>query len=113
MAALIPENKLHEQHTILFFLLINLQVLLLDWDIHPRTLHHVGVLREVNTFMPNVSCNPSETKTPQVHHFGPSQIDEFKMQVFQVHTGGVHDSSSSRQNSKRFVSLQKSVDRCL
>lgn len=44
MAALIPENKLHEQHTVLFFLLINMQVLLLDWDIHPRTLHHVGVL---------------------------------------------------------------------
>lgn len=64
MAALIPENKLHEQHTVLFFLLINLQVLLLDWDIHPRTLHHVGVLREVNTFMPNVSCNPFATQTP-------------------------------------------------
>lgn len=110
MAALISENKLYEQHTVLFFLLIICQVLLLDWDFHPRALRHVDVIREVDTFMPNVLCNPSDIKTPQVHHFGPSQIDEFKMQVFQVHTGGIHDSSSSRQNSKRFVFLQKSVD---
>lgn len=51
------EKRLNEKHTVLFFLLIIWQVLLLVCDFHPRTLRLLVEIREVDTFKPNVSNN--------------------------------------------------------
>lgn len=50
-------KRLNEKHTVLFFLLIIWQVLLLVCDFHPRTLCLLVEIREVDTFKPNVSNN--------------------------------------------------------